>query len=52
MKNCDKHDLKEIVMKIPESELNEKVSVLWKRYAQWEFSYQTFRKYLIAFRKR
>jgi len=49
MKNSQKSELIAIVKRIPNSELDKKVSDIWRRYAP-SFSYQTFRNYLRAFR--
>ena len=51
MKYSEKADLVAIVVNIPESELGESVSALWKRYGYPDFTYQTFGNYLKALRR-
>jgi hypothetical protein len=51
MRDTEKAELARIVRGIPETKLDEKISVLWKRYAP-SFTYRTFRNYLYALRKR
>ena len=51
MDNKTKNELRETIKSIPNDRLNvSSVKVLWQRYFP-DVSYQTFRKYLIIFRR-